>query len=614
MKNIRLILAIVASVFVVVSCCKADVIQENEKQSEKEQPSDKEQPSVPGVLTAIVEDTKTYLIPNSEETSYNVVWNNGDRISTLQDGKQGCYITDCQTGSSSATFAFKSGTGVSEGSFDAYYPSEIVQNGTLVWPEHQNYMEYAGGPMISAENEADDQGNATLKFKHLGGVIRFKLNTTEDFTVKAAMVKANEALSGSFTIEDGKAKITATSGMIVMDFDEGVTVNSTTTGIFCFAVPAGTYSGLAFTFLGTDGRMFTAKLKQENTLTVDRGVVTKIAASGVTPALSTEQGSNCYIFYQGGAPITIDLMGEYNSGTWIPLALCGASAEVVWESDCTDRKVNVAITDIISSAEYSNGRLTIKPTGNTGNAIVAVKNKDNKIIWSYHIWVPSTTVGNITYSSKSFMDRDLGVVTIPPKTYSATIPVFGGTLYQYGRKDPIVGCYLSNNASAVNHVWTYKCGSNTYYHADKSVTADLYDIDRTTQPTVENTIKNVMTLYRYSCSELTWSSSTTKTIFDPCPDGYRVPTSDEFSALPAISTNNKTYYNGEFICGQFYGIRITNNGYYAGSATNNFWPYWDASGKYQSRGTAGATHSWMNNNSDTETSKMLAAFIRCIKE
>lgn len=606
MKNIRLILAIITTAAAIVSCSKDNVSQEIEKPSEKEQPSEEKQPSEPGVLTAIVENTKTYLVPDSaEETSYNVVWNNKDRISTLQGSDQGIYITNCEDGSSSAKFTHESGAPVSPGTFDAYYPSETVQNGTLVWPERQKYREYAGGPMVSAGNNADADGNAMLKFKHLGGVIRFKLNTTEEFKVKSAMMTATEPLSGTFTVNEGKAKINASSGIVVLDFDNSVTVDDTNTGVFCFSVPEGKYSNLAFYFLGEDGRMIIAK-KTSGTLDITRGVVTRISATGVTPALSTEQGSNCFIFYNGDAPININLMGEYHSGTWIPLALGGAaSAEVVWESDCTDS----AKTDdhnIISSATYSGGKIEVTPTGTAGNAVIAIKNHKGRIIWSYHIWVPSTQIGDdITYNSHKFMDRDLGakVKADPNNASNGTDKLAGGTLYQNGRKDPLPGFYCVNWGSY--SLWYIYKPADTATKEFKSV----FSLNLTDEPSVENTIQNVFVVFNKTCSELSWMRNNgKKSVSDPCPNGYRVPEKNEIGQWPAGTVRNNVW-SCTLNTPYSFGIKLYNNDFWTGSGTNNYIPFWSADGNVQAGNSQGIRPNWLNT-----TANVLGAAIRCIKE
>ena len=607
MKNIRLILAIITTAAAIVSCSKDNVSQEIEKPSEKEQPSEEKQPSEPGVLTAIVENTKTYLVPDSaEETSYNVVWNNKDRISTLQGSDQGIYITNCEDGSSSATFTYESGAPVSPGTFNAYYPSETVQNGTLVWPERQKYREYAGGPMVSAGNNADADGNAMLKFKHLGGVIRFKLNTTEEFKVKSAMMTATEPLSGTFTVNEGKAEINASSGIVVLDFDNSVTVDDTNTGVFCFSVPEGDYSNLAFYFLGEDGKMVIAK-KTSGTLGIKRGVVTKISASGVTPALSTEQGSNCFIFYNGDAPINIKLMGEYHSGTWIPLALGGAaSAEVVWESDCTivDKDVTKTVNPIITSVSYSNGTLNITPTGNGGNAVVAVKDNKGTIIWSYHIWVPSTKIGDITYNSKTFMDRDLGARAIPTTVQNDY--QYGGTYYQKGRKDPIPGHSWQGGNYSIKK-WYITASSKP----DNHMVTTVYSLDTGT-PSVENTIQNLLTLYKNPCTDLSWLKDGNKSINDPCPKGYRVPKKEsEMPLLPGGNfTHDRIYKNNNgFIALKGYGYTSLNDVINTGSVWCAYVSYWAAEGDFQSRSSNDqSSNSWNLINYN------LASAIRCIKE
>ena len=103
-----------------------------------------------------------------------------------------------------------------------------------------------------------------------------------------------------------------------------------------------------------------------------------------------------------------------------------------------------------------------------GNAVIALYNQQNEILWSWHVWVTSykpdglksyglsadskadVTGGQVhtygtnymsVYPSQVMMDRALGALA----TYNTTAPVTGdpnapkahGLLYQWGRKDPL---------------------------------------------------------------------------------------------------------------------------------------------------------------------------------
>ena len=118
---------------------------------------------------------------------------------------------------------------------------------------------------------------------------------------------------------------------------------------------------------------------------------------------------------------------------------------------------------------------------NPGNAVIAIKDKDDKILWSWHLWfcpggVPETN----SYGNYNMMDRNLGAA-------SATT---AGAYYQWGRKDPFFGSTQNpvpgGNAQEVAHA------NPTTFYSDWNPSSDKG-----------------------------WSSS--KSSYDPCPPGYKVP-------------------------------------------------------------------------------------------
>jgi hypothetical protein len=109
------------------------------------------------------------------------------------------------------------------------------------------------------------------------------------------------------------------------------------------------------------------------------------------------------------------------------------------------------------------------------------------------------------------MDRNLGATSAQPGDYGAL-----GLLYQWGRKDPFLGSSNINDNVIAESTYSWPSAVDrqrsieytikhptTYIYSDKSYNADWYYVS-----------KNVVDTTR-------WSS--TKTIYDPCPIGWRVP-------------------------------------------------------------------------------------------
>ncbi len=226
--------------------------------------------------------------------------------------------------------------------------------------------------------------------------------------------------------------------------------------------------------------------------------------------LSVEGTANCYLVKAAGTYKFKAVKG--NSAQSVGTA---SSADVLWESFGTSTTPNVG--DLIASATYKDGYVYFA-TPNTfknGNASIAVRDTSSTILWSWHIWCSTEGWTDDIYPNNAgtMMDRNLGATSATPGDVGAF-----GLLYQWGRKDPFLGsCYVLSNTLAVSTgAWS-------------SVT---------TQQTVDYATANPMTFVRQNSEWCTgdgaensnytkrWTESE-KTMYDPCPVGYRVPDGGE---------------------------------------------------------------------------------------
>ncbi len=190
-----------------------------------------------------------------------------------------------------------------------------------------------------------------------------------------------------------------------------------------------------------------------------------------------------------------------------------ATAEVLWET--FNSATAPAAGDLISiEGTPSDGYITFK-TANSfkeGNALIAAKDAAGTILWSWHIWLTDTPADQTYNNGAKLMDRNLGAISATPGDFGAL-----GLFYQWGRKDPFLGaCKIS--------------GSNSKAHSTHSTEVNLWEsINRV--ESVEDAIKQPTKIIQYTEGDNSWMTSqlpTTlwgdeKTIYDPCPIGYKVP-------------------------------------------------------------------------------------------
>lgn len=226
-----------------------------------------------------------------------------------------------------------------------------------------------------------------------------------------------------------------------------------------------------------------------------------------------------------------------------------------------------------------------------GNALIGAFDKDGKLIWSWHIWAcpemydsnthqikENVFLQNWTYTGYQVMDRNLGALTNMPidlsdvegKNLNGVLTnQYGvaamGLQYQWGRKDPFIGPAYSNDNFTGNGLLYVKhyyeeWGINNEQTATSAID---YTIEHPTKliywlEDKGKTNKYATALVSSKMNEQAnggylWGTDQgldknkrelgTKTIYDPCPVGYRVPPVDAFYFEDAATNRNSFDHN-----------------------------------------------------------------------
>ena len=221
--------------------------------------------------------------------------------------------------------------------------------------------------------------------------------------------------------------------------------------------------------------------------------------------LSAEGTANCYLVKAAGKYKFKAVKG--NSDATVGNV---KKTEVLWESFGTDVMPNVG--DLVTGVGYKNGYVyfsTPEVFGN-GNASIAVRNSKDVILWSWHIWCSEEGWNDHVYANNAgtMMDRNLGATSATPGDVGAF-----GLLYQWGRKDPFVGsCSLTENILAAS------TGSWNMVDGDYRNNIDYVE---------ENPTTFVYNGWEGHNNKGWNSSESEKSLYDPCPYGYRIPDGGE---------------------------------------------------------------------------------------
>ena len=270
--------------------------------------------------------------------------------------------------------------------------------------------------------------------------------------------------------------------------------------------------------------------------------------AAATPPPADDGTANCYIISEACEYKFPAVKGNSSD----PVGTV-ASVEVLWETFGTATAPKKG--DLIAEVSYDGGSNTISlrtaSTFREGNALIGAKDASGKILWSWHIWMTDHPKDqSYKNCSSKMMDRNLGATSATPGDVGAL-----GLLYQWGRKDPFMG------ASAIAEGTTTQAASTIGTWPEPVVSDEA-------KGTIDYAVANPTTFIKRNdnngdwyyaennkTDNLRWQSS--KTIYDPCPPGYRMP-----STYPWYYALNVTLY----IYTEVSGFDTANIGYDFGAS------------------------------------------------
>ena len=245
--------------------------------------------------------------------------------------------------------------------------------------------------------------------------------------------------------------------------------------------------------------------------------------------LGADGVANCYIISAPGVYKFPAVRGNDAEN-----ALGGVfGADLVWET--YNNAEEVVANSVIAAVDYDDNWIYFKTpdTLKPGNALLAAKNNQSEIEWSWHIWIPATTIVTEDYGihPKAMMDRNLGALNVAVASQEAKIDVTSmGIWYQWGRKDPFPG---PRDIDTEGNYPGFATVAGTAISAQKIQLSLAESIKNPTVFARGLYVDGALTNNDWldSSNGALWGDASSKSLYDPCPAGYRVPNREKKYSL-----------------------------------------------------------------------------------
>lgn len=495
---------------VMMAACTSDEIE----QVEKSQKTD----GIPFSATISLDESASTRALTESGTDINAAWTDGEKVALVHNGVVD-EMSVTPTGDGKATISGTiTGSPTNGDPVTVIYPASAVDVSTKDVKAdllmNQNGL-LTGEGSISALYDLRKSAGATLKVDGTA-----TLNGNVSLTSQIAIWK--------LTLQCGGAALSAKS-LSVKDASDNLLASATLASagnVFYVAIPAMTsvkitaVSGAKTCAYSKASVSINTGKYYQSTVNLTQEEYTDLSATATANtymvAVAGKYKFNAKVKGNGGLdPIT--------GVTATPITGI-AGVKVLWELYGQGRAIKYegSAYDI----SYSDGYVyfSTPDTFVPGDCYVAVYDDSNNILWSWLIWA-TPEMGTTTNNGKTFMDRNLGAINVGN--------CMRGFLYQWSRKDPF---------SAAN-------GNNYSYYTFVPAAATTFGTQVSSAQSMAYTVLNpTIRISKYPWMlddervKSPWRDDV-KTIYDPCPEGWRVPTKTDmanFQGLPATGMYDPT--------------------------------------------------------------------------
>lgn len=547
-------------------------------------------------------DTKIGFGTANEDGTFPVVWTSGDAIKLYSEnsisGEE--YSFDGENTSSAvftgnlvegetryAVFPATRALDMEEGKIKVDFGAlGLKQNYHSSLKNNGNNLKFM--PMWSKESE-----EGVFEFNNLCGAVAFRFNDYQELRgmkiVSVKLTSANNYISGFGTVDPqtGELVLSGTEDAqksITISYDKNVgpleigtkaknpSINDEGVSGFVMALPAVTYPANDLTVTITDsfGRVF------ERVVTSQLAIAPGQKRNFPTLSFTLCYGeANCIVIspdtevsfditprYTFEKSLAVDSMKPVKNVNGEDFCEGGLTLERRWGIKTGYTKLDASSVLPDANISLDGNTVTIKGGTSTGNALLVLKDSTETVLWSWHIWsVDEDCLKDQVYTAcegtPTFHNINLGATRNIINNMNSV-----GLYYQYGRKDPFV----------VSKDFTVVTSKPYLSQVELTYTVARSDKNKNMSWTIKNPDTRIISTLAHELSTSgipsmfvfnewlagdsaadNWGNTAApvtdmaslkaakggyKTIYDPCPKGYRVPDMYYFSGLSSADGGN----------------------------------------------------------------------------
>ena len=407
----------------------------------------------------------------------------------------------------------------------ASYPASVVDN--LKHCFFYSKFSTTGQQIMAACNSGD-----TFQFQNICGIL--SMSVEGDLSGYTISTPKKDALGYEFLqvkITDSEQLYKQYVGNPILQLDGTVSG-----GEILVFLPEGTSFPGGFVIKFKEGDDYTKIFKYTAPVEITRGAILDLGDitdeiqhydnpfSADVKDLDTAGNANCYIINEAGSYKFKSVYGNEPTNYLKDVE----DAIILWETwnDASE----VTPNSVLAAASFAEDFIILRTpeTLHPGNALVAARDASGKILWSWHIWIPATSIVTANFGGimgVDLMDRNLGALVATQATDAQIDVTSYGLMYQWGRKDPYTAAGTFKGSSPATYAFAEG-------HSEVVAPGQILLEDAIADPLLLGHINNgdwcLITNNEF------WADAE-KTIYDPCPPGYRV--SKKNTAAPFWSSD-----------------------------------------------------------------------------